>query len=447
MSKDNFTSKIGVIAATAGSAIGLGNLWGFPYKAGTNGGGTFVIIYILCALFIGLPVMMVEFIIGREGRGGPIGAVENITKSKKSAFLVGGYVSVLTSFLILSFYSVIAGWAIHYLVTGLINGFSQYAIIDTAEYFNISANSIGMQLTYQDIFIALTGGIVIFGIKNGIEKLSKIMMPLLFVIILILLIYSTTLSGFKEALSFLFYPKGIPSDKTFFEVLTSALGQAFFSLSLGMGAIITYARAVSDDMSINNISIQVIVCDLAVALLAGLITFPLVFSYGMSTEGGVGLAFIALPVGFATMPFGYIFGNLFFFLLLIAALTSSISLFENTLTFILEKTKLDRKIATIILASSLMAFATLSQFGVNYSSYLLAFTGGDLFLDQLDKLTMNYFIPASALIATILVGYRMDEKVIRKQINNDKISNVFIPYVKYVVPVLIAVVLVNGLIG
>ncbi len=447
MSKDNFTSKLGIVAATAGSAIGLGNLWGFPYKAGTNGGGTFVIIYILCALFIGLPVMLAEFVVGREGRGGPVGAVENLTNSKKSPFVLGGYMAVLTSFLVLSFYSVIAGWAIHYLVTGLTNGFSGVANIDTAKYFEVSSNNLGMQLVYQDIFIFLTATIVIFGIKNGIERLSKIMMPLLFIIILILVGYNMTLPGFKDSLSFLFAPKSIPADKTFFEILTSALGQAFFSLSLGMGAIITYARAVSDDMNINTISIQVIVCDLIVALLAGLATFPIIFSYGMSTGGGVGLAFIALPVGFKSMPFGYVFGNLFFFLLIIAALTSSISLLENSLTFIIEKMKFNRKMATIVLSALLMAFATLSQLGFNYSSSLLSFTGGETFLDQLDKLTMNYFIPIVALITTLLVGYRLDESIVRKQINNDKISNIFIPYVKYVVPVLIGIVLLSGVIG
>ncbi len=445
MKKDTFTSKVGIVAATAGSAVGLGNLWGFPFKAGTNGGGTFVILYIFCALFIGMPVMLAEFIIGRQGKGGPVGAVENITGSKKSPFVIGGYIGAISTFLILSFYSVIAGWSIHYLLNSLLKGVAQYETMDTVQYFVTSTNNVKLQLIYQGIFIVLTTSVVILGIQNGIEKLSKIMMPILFIIVLILVVYSMSLPGFKEALTFLFKPSGIPEDKTFFSVFASALGQAFFSLSLGMGAVITYARAVSDDMDINSISIQVILCDMAIALLAGLATFPIIFTYGMNPSESAGLAFIALPVGFATMPLGYLFGNLFFFLLLVAALTSSISMLENTLTLILEKFNINRKIATIILATVVMIFGSLSQLGLEYASPLLSFTGGVIFLDQLDLFTMNYCIPIGALIFVLLVGYRMDKEVIRKQINNDKISKIFIPYVKYVAPILITVIIVSGI--
>lgn len=448
MEGENFKSKLGIIAATAGSAVGLGNLWSFTFKAGTNGGGNFVLLYIFSALFIGIPVMLVEFIVGREGRGGPVGSIEKVTKSKKSPFLLAGYLGAITTFLILSFYSVIAGWSLHYLVTGLFQGFGRFATIDSTAYFVETTGNLSIQVICQLTFVLATALVVMLGIQNGIEKLSKILMPMLFVIIIILVVYSVTLPGFKDAVSFLFKPSALPEGKTIFDVFTSALGQAFFSLSLGMGAIVTYARAVSYDENITTISLQVVICDMTVALLAGLATFPIIFSFeGLAVTGGPGLAFMALPVGFSQMPFGYIFGNLFFLLLLVAALTSSISMLENTLTLVLEKTKLSRKSATVILSVIVMFFGLLSQYGIGYTSKILAFTGGSDFLDQLDKLTMNYFIPIGALIFILLVGFRMDKEVIRKQINNDKISNVFIPYVKFVCPILVGIVLISGLIA
>ncbi len=446
MSSDNFKSKLGIVAATAGSAVGLGNLWGFPYKAGTSGGGNFVLLYLFSILFIGLPVMLAEFVIGREGRGGPVGSIENITGSKKSPYVIGGYFGALSTFLILSFYSVIAGWTIDYLINGVANGFTKFATDDAVGYFVAQTGNFGYQLFFQAMFIILTAIVVMFGIQNGIEKLSKIMMPLLFVIVIILVIYSLTLPGLKDAGAFLFKPSEFPEGTTFFGVFSTALGQAFFSLSLGMGAVITYARAVSEKENINTISLQVAICDTLIALLAGLATFPIIFTYGMSVEQGAGLAFMALPVAFSKMPFGYVFGNLFFFLLLIAALTSSIAMLENTLTLILEKTKINRKLATVLLATVVLIFGALSQLGLNYSSNVLFnITGATSFLDQLDKLTMSYLIPMGALCFILLVGYKMDVEVVKKQINNDKISKVFIPYVKYVAPVLVAVVLVCGI--
>ncbi len=446
MSKDNFTSKLGIVAATAGSAVGLGNLWGFPYKAGTNGGGYFVLMYLFSILFIGLPVLLAEFIIGREGKGGPVGSIEKISGSKKSPFVIGGYMGALSTFLILSFYSVIAGWSINYLCTSLVTGFSKFTsdgFVPDA-YFETVSGNVPVQLVFQGFFILLTVFVVMFGIQNGIEKISKIMMPLLFLIIIALVIYSCTLSGFNDAVNFLFKPAH-NIDKSVFSVFADALGQAFFSLSLGMGAIITYARAVPDNENINTISVQVALCDTAIALLAGLATFPIIFTYGMDPASGAGLAFIALPVAFSEMPFGYIFGNLFFLLLVIAALTSSIAMLENTLTLVLEKTKINRKVATIGLGILVFFFGTLSQAGVGYSSSLLSFTGGVGFLDQLDKVTMNYLIPLGALFFILLVGHRMDPAVVRRQINNDKIANFFIPYIKYVAPIFVSVIFIAGL--
>ncbi len=445
MHTDNFKSKLGIVAATAGSAVGLGNLWGFSYKAGTNGGGNFVLMYLFSVIFIGLPVMLAEFVIGREGKGGPVGSIENITKSKKSPYLLGGYFGALSTFLILSFYSVIAGWSIGYLLEGLTKGFKGFATIDAVAHFDELTGNLGLQIGYQGIFILLTVIIFMFGIQNGIEKLSKIMMPMLLGILILLVANSLTMSGLKDALTFLFKPSALPENTTFFKVFASALGQAFFSLSLGMGAVITYARAVDQKEDINVITLQVAICDTLVALLAGIAIFPIIFTYGMDPSSGPGLAFMSLPVAFSVMPLGYIFGNLFFLLLIVAALTSSIAMLENTLTIVLEKTKLSRKVASIILGVIVLLFGTLSQPAIDYSAKILNFTGGKGLLDQLDKVTMLYLIPLGALIFILLVGYKMDTEVIKSQINNDKISKIFIPYVKYVAPILVGLIFVAGI--
>lgn len=446
MNTDNFKSKIGIVAATAGSAVGLGNLWGFSYKAGTNGGGYFVLIYLLSVLFIGVPVMLAEFVIGREGKGGPVGSIEKLTNSRKSPYVFAGYFGAASTFLILSFYSVIAGWSIGYLFESVLHGFKSYTSIDPTKHFEQTTANLNTQIVYQTIFIVLTVCVVMLGIQKGIEKISKIMMPILFGIILLLTIYSLTLPGLSEALKFLFMPSSLPEDATIFSVGSAALGQAFFSLSLGMGAVVTYARAVDDSQDINSITIQVAICDTLIAILAGVAIFPIIFTYGMDPSSGAGLAFMSLPVAFAKMPFGYIFGNLFFLLLVIAALTSSISMLENSLTLVLEKVKINRKVATILLGLVVLLFGFLSQLGLGFSSSLLSFTGKTAFLDQLDALTMLYLIPLGALGFTLFVGYKMDTEVVKRQINNEKISKVFIPYIKYVTPILILFVFVSGVV-
>ncbi len=450
MDKDNFKSKFGVIAATAGSAVGLGNIWGFSYKAGVNGGGTFVLIYLLCILFIGAPVMLAEFIIGREGKGGPVGSFEKITGSKRSPFLIGGYVGSITTFFILAFYSVIAGWTIRYLMFTLKNGFQPFTTSEASEaiFEKFGTTDLAVSSITQIVFMVATVVIVTFGIQKGIERVSKVLMPMLFGIIVIMVIYSTTLSGFMDAVKFLFVPSGIPEGVSFIKVLASAMGHAFFTLSLGMGAVITYARAVGDDMDIKSITAEVCIADTGIALLAGLATFPIIFSIsGLEPGQGVGLAFMSLPAAFAQMPGGYILGNLFFFLLFVAAITSSIAMLENTLTTVLEKTKLSRVVGAIVLGIAITFVGYFAQLGAKFSLSLLNFTGEKNFLDQLNLFTANYTIPIGALFITILVGWRMDKDIIRKQINNDKLANIFIPYVKYVVPIFVGLVFVLSVTG
>ncbi len=450
MENDGFKSRLGVVAAAAGSAVGLGNIWGFSYKAGVNGGGTFVLIYILCVLFIGAPVLIAELALGREGKGGAIGSIENID-GKKSPFLVGGYLNIISTTLILAFYGVIAGWAIYYLAISIPNGFSAFqTAAQSKEIFegSVMTSTVASPIC-QVVFMIMTIATVMLGFQGGIEKLSKLMMPVLFVIIFILVIYNAFTPGFKDAVNFLFVPTQLEEGQSLLNVIVAALGQAFFTLSLGMGIMIAYGRAIPKEIDLTKTSLQVIVADTTVALFAGLAIFPIIFSNGLAVGQGPGLVFVSLPVGFASMPpvFGYILGNLFLILIVISALTSSISLLESSLTLVLEKTKLNRKMATIIFGAIVTIFGFLTQYGFGFGLSILEFTGSTTFLDQLDNLTMNYTIPFGSLIITLFVGYRMKPEAIRRQINNDKISNVFIPYIKYVAPILIGIVCVSSVIG
>ncbi len=450
MESDGFKSRIGLVAAAAGSAVGLGNIWGFSYKAGVNGGGTFVIIYLLCVLFVGAPIFLSELILGREGKGGSVGAVENLG-GKKSPFLVGSYLSIISTTLILSFYGVIAGWALYYLSITLFQGFGAFATAGGSEaMFNTIAmqSKIGSPLC-QVVFMVMTILTVMLGFQGGIEKLSKVMMPVLFVIIFLMVIYNIFTPGFSEAVNFLFVPNGVPEGKTFANVVVAAMGQSFFTLSLGMGILVAYGRAVPETMDLKVTTLQVIIADTIVALCAGLAIFPIIFTNGLEVGQGAGLAFVSLPVGFAQMPpvVGYVLGNAFFLLIVISALTSSISLLESSLTVVLEKTKLDRRLAAIVLGSIVTVFGFLSQYAFNFSLSILNFTGQTTFLDQLDAFTMYFTIPIGSLIMVLFVGHRMNPEAIRRQVNNDKFANIYIPYLKYVVPVLVGIVCISSILS
>ncbi len=451
MENDGFKSKLGVVAAAAGSAVGLGQIWGFSYKVGVNGGGIFVLLYLFFVLAVGAPLLIAELALGRAGKGGAVGAVENLG-GKKSPYLVGSYLGIISSMLILSFYGVIAGWSLFYLGTTLTHGFGIFATADMSnQVFNdlVVTSKIGSPIC-QVLFMIATMATVMLGFQGGIEKITKVMMPLLFLIIMILAVYNIFTPGFKEAVNFLFVPSALPEGKTIFDVVIAAMGQAFFTLSLGMGIMIAYGRAVPKEVDLTSTTFQVIGSNVFVALGAGLAIFPIIFTSGLEVSQGAGLAFVSLPVGFASMPpvIGYILGNLFFMLLAIAALTSSISLLESNLTLVLEKTKLERKKATLLLGSVVTVFGFLSQYAYGFALPLLNFTGKtDSFLDQLDALTMNYTIPFGALIIIIFAGYKVKPEILKAEINNEKVSRIFIPYIRYVAPVFLAIVCVSSVLS
>lgn len=443
MSK-GFGSKLGIVAATAGSAVGLGNLWGFPYKAGTSGGGFFVLIYLLFVVGLGMPLMLSEFMIGKNGRSDAITSFDNLTK-KKTLFNFGGVFGLLASYLILTFYGVLAGWAIVYFIKGITVGFGAYNAMASGDLFGSMIMNKSVSITGQVVFMVAVIAVLLRGVESGIEKMSKILMPLLFLIIIGMALYGLTQSGAKEAYTFLFTPSFEGVELSSFQIATSALGQAFFSLSLGMAVIITYGSYVDKDLDIISITRQVVVADTSVAILAGLAIFPIVFSAGLDPSSGPGLMFISLPIGFSTMPAGRIIGTLFFLLVVVAALTSAVSLLENTVSLLGSKFKIGRTKATITagVIATIVGFG--SQYALEFGVPFLNWTGQTSLLDQLDQLTMNFLIPASALVVTLFVGYRLDIKYVESEFKSQKNAKYFVSYMKTVAPALVGILLIHSM--
>ncbi len=437
-----FSSKFGVIAAAAGSAVGLGNIWKFPYITGVYGGAAFLFVYLGFIAAIGLPVMVSEFIIGRKSRKNAFGAFKKLAPNSLWQFV--GMLGVGAAFMILSFYGVVAGWSIEYIVTSVANGFKSQGPDELSSMFFSFIEAPIRPVFYQVIFMILTGAIVIAGVKDGIEKNVKIMMPLLVVIILILDVRAVTLHGAGEGLKFLFHPD---FSKLTGEGILSALGHAFFSLSLGMGTLITYGSYIDKKNNLLNTAINVTVADTLIAILAGIAIFPAVFAFGIEPSSGPGLVFITLPNVFEKMPGGYIFSILFFLLLAVAALTSSISILEVVVAYFSEELKMKRKLATVfatILITLLGIICSLSM-GI-FKDYTF---NGLNFFDLMDWISANLLLPLGGLFISLFIGWKLGRKKVLAEIEKGgSISgfmlSVFMFLVRLVAPIAIAMVFLSG---
>ncbi|WP_321287403.1 sodium-dependent transporter [uncultured Sunxiuqinia sp.] len=438
-----FSSSFGVIAAAAGSAVGLGNIWKFPYITGVYGGAAFLFVYLGFILAIGLPIMLSEFIIGRKSHRNAFGAFKKLAPNSLWQYV--GILGVGAAFMILAFYGVVAGWSIDYIVTALSNGFEDQSPDQLAVMFTSFIESPIQPVMYQLLFMVLTGAIVMLGIKDGIERNVKVMMPVLVVIIIILNIRAVTLPGAGEGLRFLFHPD---FSKLTGEGVLSALGHAFFSLSLGMGTLITYGSYIDKKNNLLNTAVKVTIADTLIAILAGVAIFPAVFAFGIEPSSGPGLVFITLPNVFQQMPGGYIFAILFFLLLTVAALTSSISILEVVVAYFHEELKLKRKIATIF------ATALIALLGVICSLSMGIFkdyTFYDLnFFDLLDWISANLLLPLGGLFISLFIGWKFGRKKIRAEIENggsisELLLSGFIFLVKFTAPIAIAIVFLSGI--
>lgn len=443
--RDGFGSRFGALVALAGAAIGLGNLWRFPYLVGNNGGGAFIIIYLAFVILLLLPVMYAEFVIGRRSQSNVFGAIKKL--APKSAFISIGILSIAVTLTILSFYSVVGGWTIEYIVQSFSSDlFKQDNGALGATFSNFISAPVRPAVMHL-VFLGLTALIVAGGIKDGIEKYTKFLTPMLFVIIVILLVRSITLPGAEEGLRFLFYPDFSKLKASSF---LDALGQGFFSLSLGMGCIITYASYVNKRENIRKMSLTTVVADTLFAVLAGIAIMPAVFAFGVSPTSGPSLVFITLPQIFAQLPFGQMFSLLFFIVLFVAAITSSISMLEIVVAYICEEFKLSRKAA--VLYSSLFVAIT----GLLCSLSEGAFSNFRLFdkniFDLFDYASNNIMLPLGGLLVVLFVGWKLKRKDVLDEMTsggtipmNRAIFGSVMIILKFIAPLAISIVMLNGI--
>ena len=434
--------KLSAVLVAAGSSVGLGNIWRFPYVAGDNGGGAFLLIYIGCVLLLGLPIMLAEFAVGRTTRRNAVGAYHVL--DRRWSFI--GYNSVLAAFLILGFYFVVSGWTAEYTVHSLTGELA--SLSTTEEYaaqFEGFISNPWRPLLYTLLFILATHAVIALGVQKGIERSAKVLMPLLFIILIALSIHSLLMPGAAEGMRFLFRPD---FSKVTASTLLTALGQAFFSLSVGIGTMVTYASYFKPETNLRHTALNVTLLDTLVAVLAGVVIFPAVFTAGIAPSSGPSLVFITLPGIFNGMPLSMVWSTVFFLLLVVAALTSTISLHEVITAYLHEEWRLSRRSAAWLTTLSTAALATLA-------SLSLGLLGGwricglTLF-DALDFATANILLPLGGLFTCIFVGWKLDPERFREQLSNHgtlrcRIHGLLIFLLRWVCPVILLLVFLDNL--
>lgn len=439
--REGFASRIGFIFAAAGSAIGLGNIWRFPWLVGAYGGAAFLAMYLIIVALVGITMFMGEVALGRYAQRSNVGAFKKVNKS----FSWLGSIGLIAGFMILSFYSVVGGWVIYYCFRAVI-GFNMTDPTLTEQLFVGFISNPLSPLFFHALFMALTIWICYNGIKDGIEKYSNIMMPALFVIILILAVRSLMLPNAIEGIKFYLVPD---ISKFSAEAALAALGQVFFSLSLGMGSILTYGSYLSKKENIPNVSLIVPLMDTTIAFIAGIVIFPAVFSYGFEPSSGAGLTFVTLPAVFSEMPLGQLFGAAFFFLLFLAALTSAISLLEPLIAYMIEEHGWSREKAALIIGGIIFivgCFASLSMGPL--SGFKI---GGLVFFDQLDWVSNNLLLPIGGMLTALFISWIWGTKNVLNEVTNEGIldfglgkfwANVML---KFIAPALVFIVFLTGL--
>ncbi|MDR0743894.1 MAG: sodium-dependent transporter [Tannerella sp.] len=441
--RTTFGSRLGVIFVTVGSAVGLGNIWRFPYMLGSNGGAAFLLVYLLCTLLLGLPVMIAEFYIGRHSKRNAAGAFNVIAPNTK--WFVIGYNGVLAAFLILGFYFVIAGWTLEYVFQAATGSLGEKSAADFNTEFSNFSSGVFRPIFWTLLFIGVTHYIITTGVKNGIERSSKLLMPVFFIILIALCVRSLTLPGAIAGIDFLFRPD---FSKLNSSVLLSAMGQAFFSLSVGMGCLITYSSYFSDTTNLQRTAFEVTVIDTLVAVLAGIMIFPAVFNFGIEPTAGVELVFITLPNVFGKLPLGNLWSCIFFLLLAVAALTSTISLHEVATVYLHEERKITRKRAALYVSSGAALLAVLCSlsFGVMKNFTIFGLT----FFDLLDYITAKLMLPFGGMLICIFAGWYIDKRILKAELTN-KGSVPFYFFssytflLKYIAPVAIGFIFLNEL--
>lgn len=439
-----WSSRLGFVLAVAGSAVGLGNIWRFPYMAGENGGGAFVIVYLLCVFLVGLPIMMAEILMGRRGRRNPVTTMRLLGEEESGLGYWGwvGVMGVIAGFLILSFYSVVAGWAVAYVFLGGAGAFEGAAPARIAEiYAGVAGSPLAAGL-WHTAFLAGTVFVVACGVERGLERTVRIMVPALVVLLLLLLGYSITTGRFVQGAAFLFEPR---FDELTPAGLLEALGQSFFTLSVGMGAIMAYGAYLPEEESIGRSAAAVVAVDTLVAILAALVVFPIVFKNGLDPAAGPGLVFQSLPLAFGHMPGGRFISVLFFLLLIFVAWTSAISLMEPAVTYLMETRAWSRSRAAALVGGTTWALGllTVMSFGPWSEWHFLRGT----FFDNVDFLANNIMLPLGGLAIVVFAGWVMARNSTADEIDPEARFGyrLWRLLARYVAPLAVVVVLLNAL--
>lgn len=443
--RDSFTTGLGVIAATLGSAVGLGNIWKFPALTGLNGGAAFIIIYLLSTLMAGLPVMIAELLLGRRSKSDALTTFKVLYPKRESWALIGA-AGVLSAFLILAFYTEVAGWVVAYVFKSLSGNILSSDPKVTGAAFEKLITDPWQSVLWQCVVLVYVGGIIVLGVSKGIESTTKKLMPVLFLILVIIGIRNLTLPGAAAGLSFLFHPD---FSKVTGAVVLTAMGLAFFKLSVGMGTMITYGSYFRDDQNIPMTALRVMLADLTVSILAGIAIFPAVFTYGFKPEAGPSLLFITIPAVFSQMPFGSVFVVAFFVLGAIAATGAMLSIMEVPVAYLHQRFGVSRIKAT---ALTVILLALIGSTAALSNSVLAGFkVFGMTMFDLYDFLTSNLLMPLGGLFICIFVGWVWGKDKVRAALSNDgKLHNsamisTFLFIVRYVAPVTILVILLRGL--
>lgn len=445
MQRENFSGRFGVLVAMAGSAIGLGNLWRFPYMVGTNGGAAFIFVYILFVFLLSLPILFSEFIVGRRSQTNAFGAIRILAPGSHWKWV--GVLSIVTPMIIVSYYSVIGGWSIEYFFKSCTFGFTEYVTNEELDnMFNAFISSRWAPLFGHTAFLALTAFVVMGGVKSGIERFGKVMMPILFVVVVLIAIRAMTLPGAVDGIRYLFKPDFSKIDAG---VCAAALGQSFYSLSLGCGTMITYASYVKKTENIVSSGVSIAVFDLLFALIACCAIMPAVFAFGLSPQEGPSLVFKTLPFIFSKMPLGGIVAILFFFSLLVAALTSSISMFEVGVAYFVEEKKLSRLLSCVVvflITWIIGVFCSLS-FGPLSSLKIL----GNTIFDFFDKLSANWLMTLGSLFIVLFVGWKLSPSDIRDELtnggqiaSNNRLFPVILFFIRFIAPAAIAIIFLSN---
>lgn len=433
------------ILAATGSAVGLGNIWKFPYITGENGGGAFVLVYLFCILLVGVPIMMAEVLIGRRGRQSPINAMKDVAveSGHSASWSLVGWMGVLAGFMIFSFYSVVAGWVLYYIAGMGTGDFIAIGSDDAGNVFNGLLADTETLLIWHSIFVVMVMLVIAGGVKKGLENAVKFLMPALFVLLLVMLGYSMQTEGFSAGWDFLFH---FDTSELSWDAVLVALGHAFFTLSLGMGAIMAYGSYMPKKTSIGGAVIWIAIMDTLVALIAGLVIFPIVFSNGMDPGAGPGLMFVTLPVAFGQMPGGQIFGFVFFLLVGIAAWTSAISLMEPAAAWLVEKFQWKRVPACIVLGAVVWGLGVAALGSFNFMSDVLIF-GFNVF-DFLDFMTANVMLPLGGLFIAFFTGWIVKRKMAENElaISSPLLFNAWYISLRFIAPVAVAVIFVLNLV-